>query len=150
MSGAPKRICIGHDDYYAKFVGRTGDGRQFFVTQPFVPYGHDFVARYLFDGDGQFIEATIHDLGMRSTGGLPGNALLNDSDAESLQQRLIDELAEVEFCDIRVAPFSHASHGITFGLIAEPPEEEDEEWSVIAEPGNYMAFFPPWDGEYDT
>ena len=98
VNEAPKRICIGHDDYYAKLVGRTRDGRQFFVTQPFVPYGHDFVARYLFDGDGQFLSATIHDLGKRSTGEPPGNALFSNTYAESLQQQLINELGEVEFC----------------------------------------------------
>ncbi len=150
MNKAPTRICIGHDDYHAKLVGRTRDGRQFFVTQPFVPYGHDFVARYLFDADGQFLNATIHDLGKRSTKEPPGNALYNNNDVESLQQKLLHELGEVEFCDINVVPFSHESHGTRFGLMAAPPEEDDDEWSVIAEPGNYMAFFPPWDGEYDT
>ena len=146
----PDYICIGHDDYYARLVGRTRDGKQFFITQPFVPYAHDFVARYLFDADGRLLEAAIHDLGERSSGEPPGNALFNNVHAEMLQQQLLDELGETEFCDINVSPFSHESHGVTFGLIAQAPEEEDEEWTVIAEPGNYMAFYPPWDGEYDT
>lgn len=150
MSESPDRICIGHDDYYAKFVGRTQDGKQFFITQPFVPYGHDFVVRYLFDQDGKFLNATIHDLGNRSTGEPPGNALLNHTNADALQKQLLDELGDVTFCDISVSPFSYESHETTFGLISQPPEEDDEDWTVIAEPGNYMAFFPPWDGEYDT
>ncbi len=90
-----------------------------------MPYGHDFVARYLFDGDGRFLNATIHDLGERSTGEPAGNALFDNADAESLQHQMIDELGEVEFGDINVAPFSYESHGTTFGLIAQPPEEED-------------------------
>jgi hypothetical protein len=40
--------------------------------------------------------------------------------------------------------------GVNFGLVTQAPEDEDEEWNVIAEPGNYMAFYPPWDGDYDT
>ena len=150
MNEPPDRICISHGDDYAKRVGRTADGRQFFVTQPFVPYGHDFVARYLFDADGQFLDATVQSLGKRSTGEPPGNALFNNTTAEALQQQLLDELGDIELCDITVAPFSYDSHGVTFGLIVEPPDEDDEEWSVTAEPGNYMAFFSPWDGEYDT
>jgi len=150
MSEPPDRICIGHDDDYAKFVGRTQDGKQFFVTQPFVPYGHDFVARYLFDEDGQFLNAMIHDLGERSTGEPPCNALFNNADAEALQKQLLDELGDVAICDINVSPFSYESHDTTFGLIPEPPDEDDDDWTVIAEPGNYMAFCEPWDGEYYT
>ena len=55
----PERIPIAHDDYHAKHVGRTPDGRQFFLTTPL-------------------------------------------------------------------------------------------DWCVIIEPGNYMAFYPPWEGDYDT
>ena len=48
---APEKIAIAHDDYHAEHVGRTRDGRQFFVTTPFVPHGREFIAVYLFDGD---------------------------------------------------------------------------------------------------
>ena len=150
MGESPDRICIAHDDNYAKFVGRTQDGMQFFITQPFVPYGHDFVARYFFDENGKLLNATIHDLGNRSSGEPPGNALLNSTDGEALQKQLLDELGDVDFCDINVSPFSYESHDTTFGLIPVPPEKDDEDWTVIAEPGNYMAFLPPWDGEYYT
>ena len=36
-SAAPKLIAIDHDDYHAEHVGRTEDGRQFFLTTPFEP-----------------------------------------------------------------------------------------------------------------
>lgn len=52
--------------------------------------------------------------------------------------------------DIEVAPFAFELSGETFGLVPHPPEEDDEDWSVTAEPGNYMCWYPPWDGEYDT
>jgi hypothetical protein len=57
----------------------------------------------------------------------------------------------VTFERIEVAPFSVERFGTTFGLVPLEPEEEDDEWSVEVQPGNYMAFLEPWDsGEYDT
>lgn len=76
--------------------------------------------------------------------------LFNNPHAESLQKQLLDDLGDIEFCDINVSPFSYNSHDTTFGLIPVPPEEDDDDWNVIAEPGNYMAFYPPWDGDYYT
>jgi hypothetical protein len=36
-------------------------------------------------------------------------------------------------------------------LIVREPEDEDDVFAVELLPGNYMAFFEPWDsGEYDT
>jgi hypothetical protein len=42
--------------------------------------------------------------------------------------------------------------GTTFGLVPRAPDEDDEDgrWSVEMHPGNYMAFFEPWEGDYDT
>ena len=70
-------------------------------------------------------------------------------DQQLLAQRLA-ELGDASFESIEVKPFAIERNGVTFGLIIQEPEEEDEPWSVIAEPGNYMAFFPPWKGDYDT
>ena len=150
MSKPPKRIRINHDDYHASLVGKTQDSRQFFITQPFVPDGKDFVARYLFDKTGVFLDATIHDLGERKSGEPPGNALVENGVVEAMQQQFLSELGDVELCDIKVCPVSYEAHETTFGLIAQAPEEDDDEWNVIAEPGDYMAFYPPWDGDYDT
>ena len=150
MSKPPKQIRINHDDYYASLVGKTKDGRQFFITQPFVPGGRDFVARYLFDKGGNFLDAKIHDLGTRESDVLPGNALTDDDRVSMLQKELLEEIGDTKFCDIKVSPFEHEWNGVTFGLITQAPEEDDEEWNVIAEPGNYMAFYPPWDGDFDT
>lgn len=150
MSKAPIKIRINHDEFHASLVGRTRDKKQFFITQPFIPRGHDFVARYLFDQTGKCVDVKLHDLGARTTGEPTGNALFENSEAEQVQRQYLLELGDTEFCDIEIIPFSHDAFGTAFGLIAQPPEEEDEEWTVIAEPGNYMAFYPPWDGDYDT
>ena len=47
--GPPKTIALHHDEYSAKYAGRTKDGRQFFLTTPFVPAigkeaGREFIA----------------------------------------------------------------------------------------------------------
>jgi hypothetical protein len=40
---------------------------------------------------------------------------------------------------------------VVFGLIVREPEESGDPWAVTVEPGDYMAFFAPWDsGVYDT
>jgi hypothetical protein len=55
------------------------------------------------------------------------------------------------FTRIGVAPFTVEYAGLIFGLAPREPEEPDDVWAVEAQPGNYMAFFEPWDsGEYDT
>jgi hypothetical protein len=62
----PKTVALNHDDHHAEHVGRLADGRQFFLTTPFVPAdelgtatGREFIALYVFDKDGQLVSATI-------------------------------------------------------------------------------------------
>jgi hypothetical protein len=146
--GAPKTVALAHDDYAARFVGRTVDGRQFFLTNPFVPAvgghpGREFLALYLFDTDGALLDARIEDLGTR--------AELNEGAARARQAALLESLGPVKYRTIKVAPFKVERFGVEFGFIPQPPEEPGEDWSVIVEPGNYMCFWPPWtSGEYDT
>ncbi|RAK29757.1 hypothetical protein B0I29_11783 [Actinoplanes lutulentus] len=133
LEGRPERIAIDQNDYEAKHVGHTADGGQFFLTTPSDFGGRGFVALYLFDSDGRFVEAKI------------------DLFAEELYQRRLKELDGVTFDRIVVEPFEVERFNQTFGLITDEPEAGDEIWWVTAEPGDYMAFSPPWDlGEYDT
>ena len=150
----PPLVAIEHDDYHASHVGRTADGRQFFVTQPFVPArgsapGSEYLAAYLFDSQGALLEARIDDLGSRAT--------LDGEYAARLLERRLAELGPVTFGRIEVRPFELERFGVTFGLVPRPPDEEaeaeegDDGWWVEVQPGNYMAFHAPWDsGEYDT
>jgi predicted DNA-binding WGR domain protein len=141
----PKVIRINHDDYHAAFVGRTSGGDQFFLTHPFAPAigsdpGGSFVALYVFDQFGALKEARIH------------KSLPTATEEAAFAESLLGELGEHRFGNIRIAPFSVEAFGRRFGLVFDPGEEEDDDegvW-VTAEPGNYMAFYPPWDGEYDT
>lgn len=149
MTGVPPQIvAIDHDDYHAEHVGRTDDGRQFFLTQPFEPAvgdreGCEFVALYLFDQLGKLLEAKIDSFGPRAS--------INTEACRALYEERLRELGEVSFERIEVAPFSIERFGTTFGLVLREPEDEDDSWAVEVQPGNYMAFFEPWDsGEYDT
>ena len=72
MSERPQLIAIDRDDYHAEHVGRLSDGCQFFLTTPFEPSGPlrpggEFVALYLFDPDGNLLEAKIDEFGPRSS-----------------------------------------------------------------------------------
>jgi hypothetical protein len=61
------------------------------------------------------------------------------------------ELGEVSYDRIEVHPFEVERFGTTFGLVLREPEDEDDVWAVEVQPGNYMAFFEPFDsGDYDT
>lgn len=144
----PEKIAIEHDDYHARHIGRTGDGRQFFLTTPFEPAyrnreGCEYIALFLFDLDGNLIESRVDTLGPRAT-------LDADACREKYDSRL-NELGEVDFQRIEVKPFAINHNGVEMGLIVREPEEEEDEWAVELQPGNYMAFFEPWDsGVYDT
>ena len=147
-NGPPDLVAINHDDYHAKHVGRTADGRQFFLTALFEPEigrqaGNEFVALFLFDQRGKLIEAKIDQFGPRRT--------MDDEKRRAVYEARLRELGDVTFQRIEVALFSAERFGTQFGLIAQPPEEEDDEWVVELHPGNFMAFYKPWDsGEYDT
>ena len=145
--GKPELIAIDHDDYHASHVGRLPDGRQFFLTTPFLPAtggaGREFVALYLFDQRGRFLEARIDDMGTQSQ--------LNEQGARRTLDQRIADLGPVEYHRIEVQPFQVERFGITFGLVLRPPEQDDGHWWVELQPGNYMAFHEPWgSGEYDT
>ena len=146
--GPPDIIAIDNDDYHAKHVGRTVDGRQFILTTPFEPAiagreGSEFVALYIFDDKGKLLEARIEDFGPRAS--------LDDQKRRQVHDRWLQELGNVAYDRIEVAPFAVERFGTTFGLVVREPEEEDDPWAVEMQPGNYMAFFEPWDsGEYDT
>ena len=140
---APERITIQHDDYHAQHVGRTPDGRQFFLTTPFEPGGNEYVALFLWDADGTFLEAKVDNFGARDS--------LDERARRQVHDSRLKELGEVFYEEIVVAPFSVEEFGSTIGLVPRPPEDADDEWAVEMLPGNYMAFFEPWDsGEYDT
>jgi hypothetical protein len=165
MSERPRRITICHmseeDDYNpgrGRYVGTTEDERCFFVTTPFVSAmtptnraGRDYVALYLWSADGEFESASFVEVARRPEGAaLPGNTLPAEAYDEGFRH-MLEQLGEVTYGDIEVAPFAFELEGVTFGLVAQRPDDDDDgDWRVSAEPGDYMCWFPPWDGDYDT
>ena len=147
MEGRPDLVAIDHDDHHAEHIGRTPDGRQFILTNPFDPAlgdnpGCEFVALYVFDAAGQLIQAKIDSFGPRGS---------NDDARRRKYAERLASLGDASFERVEVAPFGIERFGLEFGLVARAPEDEDDEWAVEMQPGNYMAFFEPWDsGEYDT
>jgi hypothetical protein len=147
-SERPELIAIDHDDYHAEHVGRLSDGRQFFLTTPFEwsgprGPGGEFVALYLFDPEGNLLEAKIDEFGPRSS--------LDEHARRKVLEARLAELGKASFERIEVKPFSVSRFGLEFGLIVREPDDEDDVLAVELLPGNYMAFFEPWDsGEYDT
>jgi hypothetical protein len=147
MSQRPDLIAIEHDDYHAEHVGHTADGKQFFLTTPFVPSsnegGGEYIALYVFDNAGTLLEARIDELGQRAT--------MDRAERRRLYEKRLLELGEVTYQRINVAPFALERFGTTFGLVVRQPIDKDDVWAVEMQPGNYMAFFEPWDsGIYDT
>lgn len=145
----PETIRINLDDYHAKHVGMTTDNRQFFLTTPFVPslgdsQGCEYVAVFYFDLAGKFLHAEIDSLGPR--------AELDKRKAKQAYDSRLASLGDVSFRDIIVAPFSVDRFGTPFGLIPSLPDHDEDEGELVVEiqPGNYMAFYEPWDGYYDT
>jgi hypothetical protein len=147
-NGSPDLIAIDHDDFYAAHIGYTPEGHQFFLTTPFIApdaghEGSEFVALYLFTAAGDLMEARIDDFGPRSR-------MDKEARKQCCEQHLRD-LGQVAYGRIQVKPFVVERFGAAFGLVVREPEDEDDVWAVELEPGNYMAFFEPWDsGLYDT
>ena len=139
----PKTIPIRHDDYHAQHIGKMKNGNQFFLTAPFIPArntpGCEFIAMYIFDKSGALINHEIENLGPRST--------IDKDVAQKIYIKMLDDLGDVEFSDIMIEPFSIKAHDTEFGLIKRDPSEG---LALVLLPGNYMAFFEPWDGYYDT
>ena len=143
--GVPVVILLEHDEYDASFIGCTQDGRQFFLTTPFVPgaEGNEFVALYTFDMKGNLIGHVIDELGPRSS--------LDMGLREQIRLQRLKELGNVSYCSIGIRPFLIERNGIVFGLIPHPPTTVEDGWTASVEPGDYMSFSPPWDyGHYDT
>ena len=144
----PARIAIDHDDDHANLIGKTADGRQFFITEPFEPTtpaqpGNEFVALFLFDAEGRFLEAFIDAFGPRNT--------LDRAARDACVQRRLDQLGEARFGRIEIAPFQVERFGTQFGLIPNEPEDADDVLTISLMPGDFMALAAPGDsGEYDT
>ncbi len=153
--GAPERIFIAHDDYHASCIGVAANGRQFFLTGLFIAElndrpGNEFEALFLFDQGGSLVDSVAIEWGPRST--------FDEELARKWRAERLSEIGPISYEDIMVKPFAVEHFGVMMGLIPfwyggddDDDDDDDGRWKVELHPGNFMAFYPPWDsGIYDT
>lgn len=145
----PERIPImREEDYHTHYLGEIEDGRIFFGYEIFVfPNGFsgenwqeerlEYAIVYLFDSDGNHVE-TLHELAGKTSE-------IDMGKSNEILKGLFEPLGKLNFRNIEVKPFSTIIDGIEFGLIPD-----DETQSIELQPSSTIAFFEPWDGEYDT
>lgn len=88
----------------------------------------------------------IVDKVARPTGLPPGQA--GPADADKLVAARLAALGKYVLEPIEVEPFTQKVEGVTFGWVVDKFEGE---YSINIEPGNFIAYYEPWDGlTYDT
>ncbi|NIK56935.1 hypothetical protein [Kribbella shirazensis] len=144
---APERFRIVPDDYHVPYAGTAADGRKFFLSDElFVPgSGTAYVGLFLWNADGTFAELKVDEV--RRPEGLPP-AQAASAGADQLVAARLAELGKYVLEPIDVAPFTVNRNGVTFGWAVTQFEGT---YSINIEPGNFIAYYEPWDGlEYDT
>jgi hypothetical protein len=82
----------------------------------------------------------------RPAGLPPGQA--GPASADDLVASRLTELGEYILEPIEVEPFAEDGKGVTFGWMVN---QFDGEYSINIEPGEFIAYYEPWDGlAYDT
>ncbi len=151
-SGTPERFRIVPDDYHVPFAGTAQDGRRFFLSNELFGSRHDsdstssFIATFFWNSDGSFESVDVSEVDRPE--GIP-RAQAIPAGPEDALNRMILKLGDFTLEPIEVAPFALDTDGVTFGFV---PEEIDEDTiSIQIQPGNFIAYYEPWDGEdYDT
>ena len=97
----------------------------------------EYAIVYLFDSDGNYI-GNLHELAGKTSE-------IELGKSSQMLKVLLDSLGKLNYKNIEVKPFSIIINGIQFGLIPD-----DETQSIELQPCSTIAFFEPWNGEYDT
>jgi hypothetical protein len=145
MHRAPARFTIVPDDYHVPYAGTAEDGRKFFLSDELFDQSSAYVGLFLWKTDGTFDEVKV-DKVARPAGLPPGQA--GPANAEDLVASRLAELGKYVLEPIEVEPFTEKVDGVTFGWVVN---QFDGEYSINIEPGDFIAYYEPWDGlEYDT
>ncbi|WP_327637437.1 hypothetical protein OHB24_03320 [Kribbella sp. NBC_00482] len=141
----PERFRIVPDDYHVPYAGTAEDGRKFFLSDELFGSGAAYVGLFLWKADGTFDEVKVDEV-RRPEGVPPGQAA--SAGADQLVATRLGELGKYVLEPIDVAPFSVVRNGVTFGWVGG---EFEGTYSIHIEPGDFIAYYEPWDGlEYDT
>ena len=151
----PNKIPITrYEDYFTHNIGHYGDGNQFmgFVVATMPPmlisenwkqYKRWYAVLYLFDKDGKYIDTKYEFFGTTADGESKVIARARDKLNEWL-----NNLPSKEYKNVQIELFNIEIDGYVFGLIDATEPDEDYE-SIHLVPNN-LAFFAPWNGEFDT
>ena len=147
MDQAPERFTIVPDDYHVPYAGTAEDGRKFFLSEElFSIQGQAYVGLFLWNADGTFDEVRVDEVSRPRTLP-PGQA--GPAGADALVSARLSELGDYVLEPITVEPFTERVDGVTFGW--KVGQYEDGSYYLNIEPGNFIAYYEPWDGlEYDT
>lgn len=152
LSVVPEKIKIRREKgYHTDSIGRCKDRTQFMAFIVGVPAAirSHHVSRKLkwyavlhrFASDGKHLGTQALLLGTKKFAH-------EVRGAESKLSELIKTLGAVKYSDIEVKLFSVRIEGYTFGLVdASVPDEGYQRIDLLP---NGLAFFPPWDGNYET
>ena len=146
MDQAPERFTIVPDDYHVPYAGTTEDGRRFFLSEEFFTGTSAYVGLFLWNADGTFAEVRVTPVDR--PGELPpGQA--GAAGAQDLIDARLAELGDYVLEPIEVEPFTEKVDGALFGWVLD--ELEPGMFQIRIEPGDFIAYYGPWDGlEYDT
>jgi hypothetical protein len=145
VSQAPERFTIVPDDYHVPYAGTAQDGRKFFLSEELFGQGGAYVGLFLWNADGTFDEVRV-DTVARPGVLPPGQAA--PAGAQALIDARLAELGNYRLEPIEVEPFLENINGETFGWEVG---QEDGEYYINIEPGDFISYSEPWDGlEYDT
>ena len=145
---APERFTIVPDDYHVPYAGTAEDGRRFFLSEElFSPVrGSAYVGLFLWEADGTFDEVRV-DRVSRPGGLPPGQA--GPAGAADLVDARLAELGDYVLQPIEVEPFLEKVDGVRFGW--KVGQYDDGSYYINIEPGDFIAYYAPWDGlGYDT
>jgi hypothetical protein len=145
MDQPPARFTIVPDDDHVPYAWTAEDGRKFFLSDELFDPGSAYVGLFLWKADGTFDEVRV-DKVARAAGLPPGQA--GSAGADELVAARLAELGEYVLEPIEVEPFTAEVGGVTFGWVVTQFEGE---YSINIEPGDFIAYYEPWDGlGYDT
>ncbi len=130
----PKKILVRREEgYHTNYIGKYADG-QIFIGFPF--FGGSSQTRplavlHLLDSEGKLATSEIWETE-------------NIHEAEAELKKAIEGLPNAQYGDIETTTFEVALNGLTFGFIPR------EDGACIEYLPYGLAFFPPWDGHYET
>src|SRR4051794_17102761 len=143
---APNRFTIVPDDYHVPYAGTAEDGRKFFLSDELFNGDSAYVGLFLWNADGTFDEVRVDEV--PRPGGLPAGQA-RPAGAQALVDARLAALGDYVLEPIEVEPFSRVVDGVTFGW--KVGRYESGSYHINVEPGDFIAYNPPWDGlGYDT